>query len=431
MSSPSSALLSAPVPPNIAPPLSPNALSPNALNPSHITTQVAGFLSLGDVTSLATASVKGGERGDNKPSNKTGTSLIDSLSAIFGNTDSGDGNHGDESNTGSIYTTPLNTNYDARSDPQGRERDSLNPNPLERDLLEVMEMGLSSDPVPLLLPTPTHSPERTPSWGSTLTTASSAHPITPLGSPINGFQSYLDPTTFHAIAPINTIGLRSATHPSTVLLRNVIIRLTSSIPLSLLLQLVNQVSHTSYLTTRAGVVITGKLIKHTIVTLLNAATDILNYLSTLRLKDLINLLRRIKGKTVDYVVAPIRSVVQKRYTEALEAVDSGKKSASIAIHYLAGTAEYRAADMNGQGSRRRGSHNGQHHGTSEAMLRRLDKINKTSKVSWRAGGRRYARGRGGTSVHAIPGVHVVRESRRAYLSASERDAYQRPMRRAL
>ena len=79
--------------------------------------------------------------------------------------------------------------------------------------------------------------------------------------------------------------------------------------------------------------------------------------------------RALRATAVTY--GYISDATTRRWTEASAAVEEGKKSASIAIHYLAGTAEYKS----GRSAAAASSGGGQ-----ADLLRRLDRINKTCKV---------------------------------------------------
>jgi hypothetical protein len=111
----------------------------------------------------------------------------------------------------------------------------------------------------------------------------------------------------------------------------------------------------------------------------NQARRIISYLRQLRLSDLVSLIKRIKNTTVGY----ISRIFTTKYNEASIILETGKKSASIAIHYLAGTAEYRASKSGGLHVRSDGTlrrNNSYNDNISPNLLHRLNLINRTSRV---------------------------------------------------
>ncbi|GMH82570.1 hypothetical protein TrVE_jg5078 [Triparma verrucosa] len=161
------------------------------------------------------------------------------------------------------------------------------------------------------------------------------------------------------------------------LVKKVMGRVLNKVPLSLALELFSHLSVTSLRTGTAVYTISKDTVKAGLAMVAHSVRRIWAYICSLELKDLLRVFNTFKDLTFGYV----SKIATQRWNDATYAVEEGKKSASIAIHYLAGTAEY--GDKKGKGASRRGSGGGQGmegQRINEALLRRLDRINKTSKV---------------------------------------------------
>ncbi|GMH76444.1 hypothetical protein TL16_g07085 [Triparma laevis f. inornata] len=182
------------------------------------------------------------------------------------------------------------------------------------------------------------------------------------------FPSEIDPGSAQTTLQIQQRG---------TLVKKVMGRVLNKVPLSLALELFSHFSVTSLKTGSAVYTISKDTVKAGLAMVAHSVRRIWAYICSLSLQDLLRVLNTFKDATFGYVT----KIASQRWNDATYAVEEGKKSASIAIHYLAGTAEY--GDKKGKGASRRGSGGGQGmegQRINEALLRRLDRINKTSKV---------------------------------------------------
>ena len=191
---------------------------------------------------------------------------------------------------------------------------------------------------------------------------------------------------FHPQSPERTsfppVGPSASSSPLVVrrrprLLQVLFERVCTAVPLSLALEALRHTASTTGRTGLAVGVIGRRGLRGGIQAVAARCDDVWRYVLALRSSDLflflVSLQRRaVKGAAVTY--GYFSDVTTRRWTEAAVAVESGKKSASIAIHYLAGTASYK----NG---RRSSDPSASRSGMGQAdLLRRLDRINRTCTV---------------------------------------------------
>ena len=154
---------------------------------------------------------------------------------------------------------------------------------------------------------------------------------------------------------------------SQAIVKKLLGRLLNRVPLSLLLEVCSNVVATSVLTGKAVYKITLSSVKAGLAMVAEFAQKIWVYIQALEMSDLHRLMRSLERATVGYV----GRVATRKLNEATFVVEEGRKSATKAIQYLAGTTS-RSSRGDAGAARTQG--------VTEDMLSRLDKINKTSKV---------------------------------------------------